>query len=65
MPRLFFACLNVSNNPNSLYDASWQLEQANLLKRMETNPTQQKKSKITGICWEIEKKVLKVILLNY
>ena len=28
MPRLLFACLIVSNNPNSLYGASWQLEQA-------------------------------------
>ena len=43
MPRLFFVCLNVSNNPNSLYDASWQLEQADLLKRMKTDPTQPKK----------------------
>ena len=56
MPRLLFACLIVSNNPNSLYNASWQLEQANLLKRMETNPTQPKKFTILSeICWEIAK----------
>ena len=56
MPRLFFACLNVSNNPNSLYDASWQLEQADLLKRMKTDPTQPKNLQyFSEICWEIAK----------